>query len=200
MERFKSKIGVITFLAFLIAGIFDVCLLMIWGLFGVWWPFLVFSCLFIVFCVPPFFFTYYKLTQDHLTITCLWLAFNKKIMYEDIVCVVPYTSKKISANLSSECIKIVYLKDGKTKEILVSPAMHDRFINFLTDNVFMAAVLKEDEEVKEKPVLFAEKDKKSKIKTEELKASKKVVIKNQTKVSNKTASNKPKNVIKTKKA
>ncbi len=143
MERFKSKIGVCTFLSFLIIGILDIGLLMFWGLTGIWIPFLVLTSLFIVFVIPPFFFTQYSLTQDYLKITCLWIAFGKKIKYEDIICVVPCQSAKISAKLANDCIQIVYMKKGKTKEIFVSPALADRFANQLTDNVLFSTVINE---------------------------------------------------------
>ena len=143
MENFTSKIGSCTFLTFLIIGILDIGLLMFWGLSGIWIPFLVFTCIFVVFVVPPFFFTQYSLTQDYLKITCFWVALGKKIKYEDIVSVVPCTSAKLSAKLANECIRIVYLKKGKTKDIYVSPALNDRFINQLTDNVLFASVIKE---------------------------------------------------------
>lgn len=143
MERFKSKIGVCTFLLFLIIGILDIGLLMFWGLTGIWLPFLIFTVIFIVFVIPPFFFTQYSLTQDYLKITCLWFALGKKIKYEDIVTVVPCESAKLSAKLANECIRIVYMKKGKTKEIYVSPALNDRFINQLTDNVLYSTVIEE---------------------------------------------------------
>ncbi len=143
MERFKSKIGACTFLTFLIICVLDIGLLMFWGLTGIWIPFLVFTALFIVFVIPPFFFTQYSLTQDYLKITCLWVALGKKIKYEDIVCVVPCQSAKISAKLANDCIQIVYMKKGKTKEIFVSPALGDRFVNQLTDNVLFSTVIEE---------------------------------------------------------
>lgn len=175
MEKFKSKIGVCTFLAFLIAGFLDIGLLMFWGLSGLWIPFLVFTAVFVVFIVPPFFFTQYSLTQDYLKITCLWLAFGKKIKYEDIVAVVPCQSAKISAKLSNECIKIVYMKKGKTKEIFISPALNDRFINQLTDNVLYCSVIKEKQE--DESSLFIESDKQFQIKKEQITAKNKVVVK-----------------------
>lgn len=143
MERFSSKIGTCTFLGFLIMGILDVGLLMFWGLSGIWIPFLAFTAIFILFVVPPFFFTHYSLTQDYLKITCLWIAFGKKIKYEDIVAVVPCESAKVSAKLANSCIRIVYMKKGKTKEIFVSPVLGDRFINQLTDNVLYSTVIEQ---------------------------------------------------------
>lgn len=175
MEKFKSKIGVCTFLAFLIAGFLDIGLLMFWGLSGIWIPFLAFTAVFVVFVVPPFFFTEYSLTQDYLKITCLWLAFGKKIKYEDIVAVVPCQSAKVSAKLANECIKIVYVKKGKTKEIFVSPALNDRFINQLTDNVLYCSVIKEKQE--DESNLFIESDKHFQVKKEQITAKNKVVVK-----------------------
>ena len=143
MERFSSKIGTCTFLGFLIMCMIDIGLLMFWGLSGIWIPFLVFSAIFVLFVIPPFFFTHYNLTQDYLKITCLWFAMGKKIKYEDIVAVVPCDSAKVSAKLANSSIRIVYKKKNKTKEIYISPALNDRFINQLTDNVLYCSVIEE---------------------------------------------------------
>jgi len=179
MEKFKSKIGTITFLLFLISGFVDLILLMLWGIYDVWIPFLVYSILFVVFVIPPYFFTSYSLTQDYLEITCLWIAIKKKIKYEDIVSVTPCQSYKISAKLCSECVRVVYIKRGKTKEIFISPAMYDRFVNFLTDNVLSSVVINDKSEDK---ATFSEEAKQKQITEEKIKADKKVVVKNKEEV------------------
>ena len=192
MEKFKSQIGTITFLLFLVTTILDVGLLMVWGITGIWIPFLIFSVLYIVFVIPPFFLTQYYLTQDYLKITSLWLYWGVKIKYENIVCVVPTTSFKISAKLSSECIKIVYLKNGKTKEVYVSPALYDRFINLLTDNVLYNSVLKDKQSNK----TFMENEEKYKAKKEEEKALKD--LQEQKKIAKQTKPQQKKETSKTK--
>ena len=175
MEKFKSEIGTITFLLFLVLGFVDLVFLMIWAVCDVWIPFLIYSVLFIVFVIPPYFFTSYSLTQDYLEVTCLWIAIKKKIKYEDIVSVTPCQSNKISAKLCYDCVRVVYMKNKKTKEILISPAMYDRFINFLTDNVLSSVVINDKTEVKEE---FNEQNKKKQVTEEKIKADKKVLVKN----------------------
>ncbi|MBR1925920.1 MAG: PH domain-containing protein [Clostridia bacterium] len=193
MEKFKSKIGTITFLLFLIIGFVDLILLMLWGIYDIWIPFLVYTILFIIFVIPPYFFTSYSLTKDYLEINCLWIAIKKKIKYEDIVSVTPCNCSKISAKLCSECIRVVYIKRGKTKEIFISPAMYDRFVNFLTDNVLSSVVINDSGEEKS---TFNEDAKQKQIKAEKLKADKKVVLKNKQDIKQKTRKTVKKKTIK----
>ncbi len=142
MIKFTSKIGTVTFLFFAFMISLDICMAMIWGVFGTWIPFAVVSAINLIFVLPVFFGTYYYLDEDNLRITCLWFCINKKIAYEDIVVAVPKQKMGLFPALSSDGIEIVFLKNGKTKQTFVSPAMFETFLNQLTDNIMVTNVMK----------------------------------------------------------
>lgn len=142
MIRFNSKIGTLTFLIFALCCVLNIFFVLFWGLTHIWIPALIITIINTIFVFPKYFGTFYYLTETHLKINSYFFLINRKIKYEDIVVVVPFSGmKKLEPALCSEGIKVVYLKDGKTKEIFISPAMSQMFLEQLTDNIMYATVL-----------------------------------------------------------
>lgn len=144
MIKFTSKIGSYAFLLFSFMVALNLCATMIWGVFGIWIPFAIITTINVLFVFPPYFGTFYYLKEDELRISSFWFCINKKIAYEDIVVAIPKQMVGIFPALSSDGIEIVYMKNGKTKQTFVSPAMFETFLNQLTDNIMVSNVLKSD--------------------------------------------------------
>lgn len=135
MERFGSRISFGSFFIFLCFCLVSILCCMLWAIADVWWPSLVLGIILVFVAIPVYFFTNYKLKEDHLEINCGLFFVGYKIKYDDIIAVVPKNNLSFAPCLSKERVMITYLKKGKTNCVYVSPNLYDLFITQITDNI-----------------------------------------------------------------
>lgn len=142
MEKFESKIGSLVFAIFVAFCLLDVAAFVLWVILGIWWPTLVLLTFTVLFIIPPYFFTWYKLTDDSLKITFGYFMINRTIPYDSILSVRPVVGHSLAPALSSRRIEIIYYKKNKSRRVCVSPGMYSTFLNMLTDSALESAVAK----------------------------------------------------------
>ena len=125
--RMKSKIGDSMFITILILSVLTLLFFVVWAVLGVWIPVLVMMLLLVLIVGPVYFFTYYDIDKDALKINCGIFLINYKIDYHNIISMTDVEKFTFAPALSFNRICIRYVKNGKIKSILISPANKDKF-------------------------------------------------------------------------
>lgn len=135
MEKYSSKIGVLTFLMFILACLITMASLMVWIITGIWAFSLVMGLVLVVLVIPAFFGTNYSLTEEAIVVNCGIFAVNKRINYKDIIAISPTINNVLAPSLNSERVMVAYMKNNQLKRTYLSPCAFDRFICTLSDIV-----------------------------------------------------------------
>lgn len=135
MEKYSSKIGVLTFVMFILACLFTMASIMVWIITGIWAFSLIMGLVLVVLVIPAFFGTNYALTEEAIVVNCGIFAVNKKINYKEIIAISPTTNMLFAPSLNSERVMIAYMKNNRLKRTYLSPCAFDRFICTLSDIV-----------------------------------------------------------------
>ena len=124
----------ITFIIFAVSIIFDL-----------WWIGLIFSLLFIFVVCPPFFFTFYVLNKNSISIRCGY--YKLVIPLEKIISVRQKDCSKIAPSLDNKRIEIVYLNNkNEAKTTYISPNCFNDFLTKFADSVLECVKKKEEQE------------------------------------------------------
>ncbi len=139
MKKFGSRISPLAFLIFALFTLLTIATYMIWIITSVWWPSLVLTIIDIFIVYPVYFGTNYRLDKDKIIINCGLFFVNYKIAYQDIMAVIPKKDSSFAPCLDTQRVLIMYIKQGKSHKIFVSPNMFDEFVCLITDNVLSFA-------------------------------------------------------------
>lgn len=140
MEKFESKVDIAVFAIFVTFCLLDVATFVVWAIFGIWCPTLVMLGITTFFVIPPYFFTWYRLTEDSLKINCGYFMINRTIPYDSILSIRPIIAYSLAPALSSRRIEIIYYKKNKSRRVLISPGMYSTFLNILSDSALESTV------------------------------------------------------------
>lgn len=103
-------------------------------IFNVWWIGLIFSLIFIFAVCPPYFFTFYVLNENNITIRCGY--YKTIIPFDKIISVRQKDCYKIAPSLDSKRIEVVYFnKKNEIKTTYISPNCFSDFLTKFADNV-----------------------------------------------------------------
>ena len=125
--RMKSRIGDGMFITLLILSIMTLLFFVVWAVIGDWIPVLIILLVLIVVVIPVYFGTFYDIDKEALKINCGLFLINYKIQYQNIISMADSERFSLAPALSFHRICIRYVKNGKIKSILISPANKEKF-------------------------------------------------------------------------
>ena len=143
MEKFESKIGIISFIVLAFFCFLNIAAVCLFILLNIWWPMVIVTLILFMGIVPCFFSTYYKINNEEIYIKSGF--YNKNIKTENIISVTPIIGYKWAPALSSKRVKIEYLENGKVKEIEISPVLLQTFLEEFGEYVLVATINKPEE-------------------------------------------------------
>ena len=145
--NYRSKIGSGIVLLSLIWLLLTLASFLVWAIFKLYIPCIICVSILLVFILPIFINTKYKVKDGYLFIH-FGLFVHKAIACYNIVSITNAQSIAISPALSSERLRIKYVNNGKIKSIYISPVDQDGFRNAIQEEIelnFKKAQISQDQ-------------------------------------------------------
>ncbi len=125
--KIQSKIGSFMLILTIFVLLCTLATFIVWAVTGNYVPTIIFVCMSVLFLLPTYTNTNYEIKNGRLYINFGWFLIRYAIPCYNIISMTDAHSVTISPALSSERLRITYIKNDKIKSIYISPTNKELF-------------------------------------------------------------------------